>query len=159
MVLLSSQELWAGISVALIIFFATKKRLKALRPLFALVTAVAFTDAIAFQVLKPYFARPRPCFALENINLVQDRCGGDFGFPSNHAANGGATLAFISHFQRRNLLILSFILVALVCLSRVYLGVHYPLDVMGGALFGFILSSNILKFFLNRKRPVLKAAL
>ena len=63
--------------------------------------------------------------------------GGDYGFVSSHAANMFATATFVSlFFARKWLTIAMFAWAVLVAYSRMYLGVHYPLDLLGGALLG-----------------------
>ena len=92
MLTLTSRNLWIIVAVGLIAFCIRKKSKKGLRVICALVVCVGLTDALCFEVLKPAFQRPRPCHGLADVNLVQHSCGSEFGFPSNHAANGMATL-------------------------------------------------------------------
>jgi undecaprenyl-diphosphatase len=80
--------------------------------------------------------------------------GGDFGFVSSHASNSFAVAAFVSmFFSRRWLTILMFTWAVLVCYSRIYLGVHYPLDVICGGILGFSVGAGIylLEKFAYRK--------
>ena len=100
---------------------------------------ITFTDRISAGLLKPQVARLRPCHAdlPFAVHTVEGHCGGKYGFVSSHAANffGLATLMSLL-FGRRRLTILFVGLATLVAYSRVYLGVHYPGDVLGGALLG-----------------------
>lgn len=95
---------------------------------------VAFTDATVHRLLKPLLARVRPCNALEWVATPAGKSWG-LSFPSAHAANAFALGTFLSAHLRR-VAPVAMGLAALVALSRVYLGLHYPSDVAAGALFG-----------------------
>ena len=100
---------------------------------------VIITDAISAQLLKPYFMRIRPSHELyENINLLIAK-GGKFSFPSNHAANSMA-LAFTTSFFFKSSFKYLFILSIMIGFSRIYVGVHYPFDVIFGFIFGYLIS-------------------
>jgi undecaprenyl-diphosphatase len=107
---------------------------------------IAFTDQIT-NAFKYGFGRLRPCHepgVRELMRLVKDSCGGQFSFFSGHASNSFAlaTLFFLSF---RKIIgrgrILLFVLAALIAYSRVYIGVHYPIDILCGALFGLLAGS------------------
>lgn len=102
---------------------------------------IAFTDQVT-NLFKFGLERLRPCHEpvfKDSVRLVKESCGGLYSFFSGHASNSFALATFFSCFlkchQRKGGGLL-FILAALIALSRVYLGVHYPLDIFCGALFG-----------------------
>src|SRR4030066_928366 len=103
--------------------------------------ALALGDASA-NILKHLFERPRPCQALENVRLLVG-CSGSFSMPSNHAVNAFSVAATFSHFFRKTAVPM-FLIAALVALSRIYVGVHYPSDVIAGAVLGGVIAGIIL---------------
>jgi undecaprenyl-diphosphatase len=100
----------------------------------SLLLGLALADLIASQFLKPLVGRERPCHALEGVRLLVG-CGGRNGFPSNHAANAAAAAAALGVFFARSLWV-TVPVALLVAWSRVYVGVHYPGDVLAGLLVG-----------------------
>ena len=101
--------------------------------------AVGFGDALAHQVIKPTVGRQRPCAALTEVRQPGGvGCTESFSFPSNHAVNSASIAAAVGTFYPKTLIILA-PMAALVGLSRVAVGVHYPLDVAAGELLGIII--------------------
>ena len=96
------------------------------------IAVILLTDETS-QLLKDLFQRTRPFHPLrDTTNLVS------FSFPSNHASNMFALATFLSYNYSRSGL-LCFSAAALVGYSRIYVGSHYPLDVLGGALWGVLI--------------------
>ncbi len=135
----TTQEHWypvlLGIWIAMIVWGGRRGRIAAV----LLILAVALGDQISCSLLKPLFGRIRPCNALppDQVRLL---VGGSkaFSFPSAHAANSFAMAATVSWGMPR-LSFPAFLIAALVAYSRVYVGVHYPLDVVGGAVLGLLI--------------------
>ena len=100
-----------------------------------------FTDSMS-SLLKLLVQRPRPCHVLPHVDLLVG-CSRSFSFPSNHASNVFALGAYFSFCYRR-LLAPALIIFLAVGLSRIYLGVHYPSDVAGGAIVGLICAAILI---------------
>ncbi|WP_455170578.1 phosphatase PAP2 family protein [Aegicerativicinus sediminis] len=116
-----------------------------LKPLLVTIVVVAvmvlFTDQIT-NLFKHGLQRPRPCQLDEladKIRLVKSSCGGRYGYFSGHASNSMALAVFIGFMLRYRFKYLKWILIVwafLMAYSRVYIGVHYPLDILSGMIFG-----------------------
>lgn len=106
--------------------------------------AVGVADFIASGILKELVARPRPTRVpeLEGVlHLVNGYRSGRYGFVSSHAANTMAVALLFSLIWRNKIATVGLMLwVAANCYSRMYLGVHYPLDIIGGLLVGTIVA-------------------
>ena len=100
----------------------------------ALVIGLGLSDFISSHLLKPWVGRLRPCWSLDNIRVLVN-CAGRFSFPSSHATNATTIATLFAFFYPRGKW-LYFLLAFLVGYSRIYVGVHYPLDVLGGFLLG-----------------------
>lgn len=111
-----------------------------------MILLVTISDQISSNLLKNLIERARPCKVLENVHLLVT-CTDSFSFPSSHAVNNFAAAMFFSFFYR-NLKWILFSVATLMALSRIFVGVHYPSDVVGGALIG-ILIGYILAVFYN----------
>lgn len=111
--------------------------------LFSLI-AVALADQAASTVIKPLFERMRPCHetaVFANLHLLV-HCGGGKSFPSAHASNAFSIAVFFAAVTLRPkytwVIWALFSFAALVALSRVFVGVHYPADILAGALVGSV---------------------
>ena len=120
-----------------------------------LLIAASFSDAICFQVIKPWVGRIRPSHEFyDYINVLVSK-GGKYSFPSNHAANSFVFATVLSYFYDRNRISI-YILASTIAFSRVYVGVHYPLDIIFGSIIGYIISWIILSLWVIIKMRELK---
>jgi undecaprenyl-diphosphatase len=129
--------------IFIVLFVALNLKKKAWWWILGVVLLVSFSDLISSHFLKDYFNRPRPCrdpVMANYINFLAKYCGANGSFPSSHAVNhfAFATYTFVSLRKISGYFGLLFIWAALICLSQVYVGVHYPLDVFVGAILGCI---------------------
>ena len=144
MFLISTKWFWIPF-YALTLFFIYKKTnwKETGLVLLSVILLITLADQTASSILKPNIKRPRPCKVEANLNfevhLVGDRCGGSFGFVSSHAANFFGLATFLSlFFRRKEFTGLAFFIAGLVAYSRIYLGVHYLGDVIGGGIVGIM---------------------
>lgn len=141
MPLLRDKFFWAPFYIFIASFLCINYRKKGLVVFLALVLMVSLSDSISSQVLKKNVQRLRPCYLLEpnkEMNLLVP-CGTGFSFPSTHAANHFAIAIFLSLVLGK---VFQWIKIPLViwagsvAFAQVYVGVHFPLDVLAGGLFG-----------------------
>jgi undecaprenyl-diphosphatase len=113
-------------------------RLDGFRFLILAVVSVMVADAISSYIIKHVIIRPRPCITLEGVRLLVG-CTDSPSFPSNHAVNATVLATLVTLYMPR-LWFPAIALAILVGYSRVYVGVHYPLDVLLGGLLGLVVA-------------------
>lgn len=115
---------------------------QALLIIFSMAIAVALADQLSSSVIKPLVMRWRPTHdasLAESVDTVFSYTGGRYGFVSSHAANTFALFALLSLIMRSRLLTFwLFVWAAISSYSRIYLGVHYPGDILCGAVLGLL---------------------
>lgn len=125
--------------------FVYRKRKQALLVLGLAMILVALTDPLAARILKPLFGRTRPChpdlFVLGGHFLSGMKHS--LSFPSAHAVNIAAQATLLSWFYPRWRWVYA-LFALFICYSRVYVGVHYPLDVVCGAMIGVLVALGVL---------------
>lgn len=135
---------WGVVPVVLLWWLYAKRR-EALKALIGIVLAVALTDMVSHRVIKRCFQRSRPQKAGVAVILRTEPHLG-YSFPSNHASNAFAAATFLAGAQPP-LVLAAFLIATLVAYSRVYVGVHFPFDVLGGALLGILMGRLVLWLF------------
>ena len=126
-------EIWIAFTLLFLLFRRTR------RAGFAMAVALVLYMAAGHFFLKPLFARPRPCDLNTSITMLVARPHGH-SFPSGHTASGVAA-AYALWLQNRKLGAPALVLAAFIAFTRLYLYVHFPTDVLGGAVLGIALGT------------------
>ncbi len=139
---ISNKYIWIPLYTYLAWYLFTRERKDFFVLLISVALAITISDQLASTVLKNLVMRPRPCHEASLSGLVHTvygHCGGLYGFVSSHASNAFALCAFMLTLMKGARWKFRYYLVFWACLhsySRIYLGVHYPGDIIGGALVG-----------------------
>jgi len=146
----SGTKFWIPVYLIIVAYMVYKFRWKAVVSLIFIALAVTLADQVSVHAFKNVFMRLRPCHTpkLQDIvHLVNNKCGGQYGFVSSHAANTFAVAFFLSKlFKNKGFTYFIFFWASIVSYSRIYLGVHFPFDIIGGAALGSILGFSIFYF-------------
>ncbi|UCG26966.1 MAG: phosphatase PAP2 family protein [Bacteroidales bacterium] len=134
---------WLPLYLFMLAWLIRDFRWKVLVLVLFIAALITMSDQSSVHLFKEVFQRLRPCHnpqISEMVHIVRGKCGGQYGFISSHAANTFA-IAFFSLLLIKNRYFTFFIVLwaSVVSYSRVYLGVHYPGDILCGALLGLIL--------------------
>jgi membrane-associated phospholipid phosphatase len=149
---------------AFILYYAFRQgKVKAWPFIILSLLTFAITDTVTAQLLKPWFGRLRPCHDPDLRGVIRGLvgCGGLYSMPSNHAANHFGLAAFwyfsIRDMNGRKWTWL-WIWAAAICYAQIYVGKHYPFDILVGAGFGFLTGLATFRLFVYWERPVIFAA-
>lgn len=133
---------WAPLYLFLLVFMALNYGKKGVWWSLAFICTIAIADIVSSRVFKVSFERLRPCqdpFFSDQVRLLLKHCSGSFSFTSSHAANhfGMATFVSITLFPtfKQNIYFI-YLWAFFIAYAQVYVGVHYPLDILGGAAIG-----------------------
>ena len=155
---------WAPLYIFMLAFVMLNYGKKGFWWSIAFLCTVAIADMVSSRIFKEGFERLRPCqdplFA-ENVRLLLKHCSSSYSFTSSHAANhfGIATFMSLTAFRQFGRWIwLFFVWAIFVAYAQIYVGVHYPLDVLGGAAIG-VLAAVLTANVFNKKAGSFKQKL
>ena len=138
----SGKYSWLPLYILIAGYLVYRFRWKSIIIILLVVVLITMSDWTSVHLFKNVFQRPRPCHNPDIshlVHLVNNHCGGKYGFVSSHAANVFAVVGYTVPIIRNRYYTIGIILWAiLVSYSRIYLGVHYPGDVLGGAVLGVL---------------------
>jgi len=155
MPLITNKNNWVLIIISLLFYLAILNGRRGQIAFVILIITIGFTDSFSSFILKPYIGRIRPSHDIyEYINLLVAK-GGKWSMPSNHAANISAIAVVLSYFYDKMKIPL-YSLAGIISFSRVYVGVHYPADVLVGGVFGYGIAWLILSLWVILKMRELK---
>jgi undecaprenyl-diphosphatase len=156
---ISGKLIWAPLYAAILVYLAITYKRKFFVIVLMIILAVTLADQISVQVFKNNFQRMRPCHepALQGlVHLFNGECGGGYSFVSSHATNSFNVALLSLLFIRKRWYTISIIVWASVIgYSRIYLGVHYPADVICGSLLGALIGWSVYKLYVLIDKKVL----
>lgn len=148
----SDKLIWIPLYLLFFYFLIKKYGWETVAILLSLALLIALTDQVS-GFIKDTVARFRPSHnpeIKEQVRTLHGYLGGNYGFVSSHAANSFALAFFLAKFLKpKSAFLVPFLFVwaSAVSYSRIYLGVHYPGDIIGGALLGLVLAWLITKLY------------
>ena len=143
----------------LIFYFYKKSKTIKLSEVFQSLLFIAIMILIADQtanLFKDSFQRLRPCYnesLIDSVRLVKESCGGKYGFFSAHASNSFSLAVFFGLLYKnrfRYIIYISLLYASLISYSRIYLGVHFPLDILFGGVYGITIGLVVFRIYENK---------
>ncbi len=157
---ISGKKEWIPLYLILLAALIYRFKRKTLVILIFVALAITLSDQLAVRLFKDVFHRLRPCHNPDiqsMVHILRNHCGGLYGFISNHAANTFCLAAYLTHiFRNRYFSWFMYVWAAIVSYSRIYLGVHYPGDIIGGALFGILVGWLVYRLYLVTIRKLMQ---
>jgi PAP2 superfamily. len=156
---ISGRVIWAPLYLAILLYLGFTYKRKFLIILLFVILAVTLADQVSVQLFKNVFHRLRPCYdpsLAGMVHLVNGECGGHYGFVSSHASNSfNVALLSLMLIKKRWYTISIITWASVIGYSRIYLGVHYPGDVICGAMIGAFIGWGVYKLYELTDRKIL----
>ncbi len=152
---------WLPLYVFLIVFSVVNFKNKSFYWIFGAILTLIITDQISSSLVKPFFERPRPCnepLLMSHVRLLLGYCSGGYSFTSSHATNHFGFAVYVMFtlsglFKKWCYLFLFW--AATVSYAQVYVGVHYPLDIISGAILGSSIGYATSQIYIRKFGPIL----
>ncbi len=151
---LSDKFIWIPLYLFFLYLLIKNYKWETIAVFLSILILITLSDQLSVHLFKEVFQRPRPCHEPDlfgMVHLINGKCGGQYGFISSHASNTFALAVFLIQFLgKRYRYFISGILIwaVLIGYSRIYLGVHYPGDVIVGAVLGSVLGLIISRIYI-----------
>ncbi len=149
MLWITDKKSWIPMYIVLLGLIIYHDKKKSWKPIVAILFTIAIADNVASRLLKTTVKRLRPCHNpdIQNLLHLVGNCGGKYGFASSHTANsfGLATIIVFLYGKKYPATKWLFLWASIVSYSRIYVGVHYPLDILAGILIGIFAAFGISK--------------
>ena len=154
-VMIAITNMWVWLPLYLLLIYWTVRQYgkRCWWVFLAVVVVVLCSDQLASHVCKPLFQRLRPCYNIDFQDLIylpNGKAGGKYGFVSSHAANTFSVATFLTAAltkYRPWTAIVLFLWAFLSSYSRIYIGFHYPGDIIAGAVLGVLVGMVVWKLF------------
>jgi undecaprenyl-diphosphatase len=157
--ILSGKLIWVPLYLTILVFLGIRYKKKFLIIIIFIILAATLADQSSV-IVKNLVHRLRPCHEpsiMSIVHLVNGECGGVYGFVSSHATNTfDVALLSLSFIKKRWYTISIILWASIICYSRVYLGVHYPGDVLCGAILGSFIGWGTYKLYMLTDNNILK---
>ena len=153
MTFISGKLTWTPFYLILLYLVIKNYKKQSVLIILGIILLIVCSDQVSSGIFKPLFERPRPCHneAIKDLVYLPDgHCGGAYGFISSHACNVFALAVFMTNILKRyyrKIGWVMFVWAPLVAYSRIYMGVHYPGDVIVGAAVGAIIGWLMFKVY------------
>lgn len=142
MLLITGRFIWVPLYIFLLYLLIKEYKMDSIWYITGLILVILLADQFTSSFMKPYFERIRPCHdpRWQDVILNYSGCGGLYGFASSHAANTFGLAAYFHKVGGKKIPGFGwlFLWAAVISYSRIYLGVHYPGDVIIGTLVGLV---------------------
>jgi undecaprenyl-diphosphatase len=156
---LTGTVVWVPLYALLLYFLIQKYRMQSIGYIVGIAFLILLADQFTSGFMKPFFERLRPCHdpRWHGILFNYSGCGGQYGFASSHASNTFALASYFWLVFRTRSSQWLFLWAAIISYTRVYLGVHYPADIVVGGLVG-IASGFIVYHLIGKLKTLLQPA-